>query len=56
MLQLGLEAEKSWRRITESERLADVISGVHFIDGEVEALVNWKTREGCRKAPRVPGR
>ena len=34
MFQLGLEAEKSWRKITGSERLALVISGVKFIDGQ----------------------
>ena len=39
MFQLGLEAEKSWRRITGSERLAEVIKGVRFIDGEAQALV-----------------
>ncbi len=40
MFQLGLEAEKSWRRITGSERLAEVISGVRFIDGEAQALAS----------------
>ena len=34
LYQLALEAEKSWRRITGRERLAEVISGVVFIDGE----------------------
>ena len=38
MFQLGLEAEKSWRRIKGSERLAEVIEGVRFVDGEVQAL------------------
>ena len=33
LYQLGLEAEKSWRRITGHERLAEVISGVVFVDG-----------------------
>ena len=33
LYQLGLEAEKSWRRITGHERIADVISGVVFVDG-----------------------
>ena len=40
MFQLGLEAEKSWRKITGSERLAQVISGVRFIDGEPEELAS----------------
>jgi hypothetical protein len=31
--QLGLEAEKSWRRMTGHERIAEVISGVVFVDG-----------------------
>ena len=37
MFQLGLEAEKSWRRIAGSERLAEVISGVRFIDSEAKS-------------------
>ena len=40
MFQLGLEAEKSWRKITGSEKLAQVISGVRFIDGEPEELAS----------------
>ena len=38
LFQLALEAEKSWRRIKGSERLAEVIEGVRFVDGEVQAL------------------
>ena len=38
MFRLGLEAEKSWRRIKGSERLAEVIEGVRFIDGEAQAM------------------
>nr|WP_276940608.1 hypothetical protein [Ferrimicrobium acidiphilum] len=33
LYQLGLEAGKSWRRITGHERIAEVISGVAFVDG-----------------------
>nr|WP_276963402.1 hypothetical protein [Ferrimicrobium acidiphilum] len=33
LYQLGLEAEKSWRRITGHERIAEVISGVVFVNG-----------------------
>ena len=33
LYQLGLEAEKSWRRITGHERIAEVISGVAFVNG-----------------------
>ena len=33
LYQLGLEAEKSWHRITGHERIAEVISGVVFVDG-----------------------
>ncbi len=33
LYQLGLEAERSWRRITGHERIAEVISGVVFVDG-----------------------
>ena len=40
MFQLGLEAEKSWRKIKGSERLAEVISGVRFIDGEAQVLAS----------------
>ena len=40
MFQLGLEAEKSWRRLKGSEKLALVISGVRFIDGELEQLAS----------------
>ena len=40
MFQLGLEAEKSWRRLKGSEKLALVISGVRFIDGEPEQLAS----------------
>nr|WP_276941062.1 hypothetical protein [Ferrimicrobium acidiphilum] len=32
LYQLGLEAERSWRRITGHERIAEVISGVVFVD------------------------
>ena len=38
MFRLGLEAEKSWRRIKGSERLVEVIEGVRFIDGEAQAM------------------
>ena len=38
LFQLALEAEKSWRRIKGSERLAEVIQGVRFADGEAKAL------------------
>ena len=38
--QLALEAEKSWRRITGSERLAEVISGVVFVDGKAQTLAS----------------
>lgn len=38
LFQLGIEAEKSWRKIKGSERLAEVISGVSFSDGEAEML------------------
>ncbi len=40
MFQLGLEAEKSWRRFKGSEKLAQVISGVRFIDGEPVQLAS----------------
>ena len=40
MFQLGLEAQKSWRKITGSDRLAEVISGVRFIDGEAQELAS----------------
>ena len=33
LYQLGLEAERSWRRITGHERIAEVISGVVFVNG-----------------------
>ncbi len=33
MLQLALEAEKRWRRITGVERLGQLIEGVRFVDG-----------------------
>ncbi|WP_298445989.1 hypothetical protein [Ferrimicrobium sp.] len=40
LFQLALEAEKSWRRITGSERLAEVISGVVFVDGKAQTLAS----------------
>ena len=40
MFQLGLEAQKSWRRFKGSEKLAQVISGVRFTDGEPEELAS----------------
>ena len=40
MFQLGIEAEKSWRRFKGSEKLAQVISGVKFIDGEPVQLAS----------------
>ena len=33
MLQLGLEAQRRWRRITAVERLDELIEGVRFVDG-----------------------
>jgi len=33
LYQLGLEAERSWQHITGHERIAEVISGVVFVDG-----------------------
>jgi len=33
MLQLALEAEKHWNRITAVERLGELIEGVRFVDG-----------------------
>jgi transposase-like protein len=33
MLQLGLEAQKRWHRITAVERLGELIQGVRFVDG-----------------------
>ena len=33
LYQLGLEAERSKRRITGHERIAEVISGVFLVDG-----------------------
>lgn len=40
MFQLGLEAEKSWRKFKGSEKLAQVISGVRCIDGESVQLAS----------------
>ena len=33
MLQLGLEAQKRWHRITGVEKLGQLIEGVQFVDG-----------------------
>ena len=33
MLQLALEAQKRWHRITAAERLGELIEGVRFVDG-----------------------
>ena len=33
LLQLGLEAQKRWHRITAVERLGELIEGVRFVDG-----------------------
>jgi transposase-like protein len=33
LLQLGLEAQKRWHRITAAERLGELIEGVRFVDG-----------------------
>ena len=33
MLQLGLEAQKRWHRITAVERLGELIEGIRFVDG-----------------------
>ena len=32
--KLGLESEKSWRRINEPARLAELLEGVRFVDGK----------------------
>ena len=37
MFRLGVEADKSWRKIKGSERLAKVIEEVRFIDREAQA-------------------
>jgi hypothetical protein len=36
MLQLGLEAQKRWRRVTGAEKLAQLIEGVQFKDGTAQ--------------------
>jgi len=33
MLQLALEAEKRWHRITAVDKLGQLIEGVRFVDG-----------------------
>jgi hypothetical protein len=33
MLQLGLQAQKRWHRITVVDRLGELIEGVRFVDG-----------------------
>lgn len=40
MYQLAMEAEKSWRRIKNAERLAEIIRGVRFTDGVAEELAS----------------
>lgn len=44
MHQLGLAAQRRWRKIQGFRKLADVIRGVRFIDGidENEAKVSKK--------------
>ena len=39
MLQLGLEAQERWRRITVVERLGELIQGVRFVDGVAQLAV-----------------
>ncbi len=39
MLQLGLEAQKRWHRITAVERLGELIQGVRFVDGVAQLAV-----------------
>ena len=39
MLQLGLEAQKRWRRINAVERLGELIEGVRFVDGVAQLAV-----------------
>ena len=39
MLQLGLEAQKRWHRITGVERLGELIQGVRFVDGVAQLAV-----------------
>ncbi len=39
MLQLGLEAQKRWHRITAVERLGELIEGVRFVDGVAQRIV-----------------
>ena len=38
MLQLGLEAQERWHRITAVERLGELIQGVRFVDGGHNSL------------------
>ncbi len=33
MLQLALEAQKNWQRITAAEKLGQLIEGVRFVNG-----------------------
>lgn len=42
MLQLALEAQKRWRRITAVERLSELVEGVRLVDG-VAQLATWPT-------------
>jgi hypothetical protein len=36
ILQLALEAEKRWNRITAIEKLGQLIEGIVFVDGAAE--------------------
>jgi hypothetical protein len=36
MLQLALEAQKRWNRITAVEKLGQLIEGIAFVDGIAE--------------------
>ena len=40
LFELALETEKSWRRVTGSGKLTEVISGVRFVDGEAQLLAS----------------
>ena len=38
VFKLGLEAQKSWRRLNGSQLIAKVIEGVKFVDGELKEV------------------
>lgn len=45
LYKLGVEAEKSWRRLNAPQQLERLVAGVHFVDGVAEDAIDGSEQE-----------